>query len=166
MDLGLLFSYFRAVVTELWNRKIQVILLGSIIALAILMLGTRHQAKFETSMLIFADNQNLLKPLLQNQAEVSKVQDHMRVVRDVMLSPRLLRKAVEKLYPEITNEYDIESHIKSIRGSLQISALGGGHIRIGITDTSRDRAFDTLNTVTDLFIKDSSESQKTESRKA
>lgn len=166
MDLGLIFAYVRAVVTELWLRKLQVIFVGSVVALVILFAGTKHQVKFETSMLILADNQSILKPLLERQAAVTRIQDHLRVVRDLMLSPRLLRLSVAELYPDVKDELAIEQKIKSLRQSLNISGVGQGTIRISVVNHSPSMAFDSLNVVTDLFIKDSSESQKSESREA
>lgn len=166
MNLSLVFAYLQAILREISARKLLYICLGALIALSILLVGTRHQAGFETSMVINADNQSILRPLLASQAEVSRVQEHTRVVRESMLSPSLLKKTVAQVYPQLTDPLDIETRVKQIRSNLAIIGLGDGHIRITISGDSRDEIYDTINALTDLFIKDSSETQKSESRSA
>ena len=165
MDFAVIISYAWVILNEIWSRKFLVFILGAFISLTTLFVGTKWKVSYQTSMMIFADNENILKPLLARQAAQSKVQDLVRIVRDVMMSPRLLRKGVEKMYPTKSEAW-VESKIKSVRGGLRVKGLGGGHVSISYVADTPDEVFDTVNLVTDLFIRDNSASQRNESREA
>ena len=105
---------------------------------------------------------------MAKQAEVSKVQDQVRVVRDVMMSPRILNKVAADLVPAFTqmkpDEKEVE--INRIRGNLTISSLGKSYIKVNYSDSNAKRTFHIINKLTDLFIQDSSATQRSESKEA
>lgn len=169
MDLSLLMAYARVILRELWQFKFLAIACFAGVSFAVLLIGVIWPVNFESSATIFADNQNILKPLLDKQAAVSRVQNQTKVVRDVIHSPRILRRVVEQVYssdPEINTPAYLERKINSIRSHLKISGLGSNYIKVTYTDSTPDDTYNTINSVIDLFIQDSSEGQRSESREA
>ena len=98
MDVSIFLKYLSVILREAWQRKFLCLLGFTVVSLVVLIIGMSWPSKFETTATLFADNQNILKPLLSNQAAQSKVQDQTKVVRDMILSPRTLKKVVEKIY--------------------------------------------------------------------
>lgn len=169
MDLSLLIAYARVILRELWQFKFLAIAGFAFFSFAVLLLGLVWPVKFQSSATVFADNQNILKPLLDKQAAVSRLQDQTKVVRDVIHSPRILKDVVEQVYGadgEFALPEDIERKINSIRSRLKISGLGSNYIKITYTDSTSDDTYNIINSVIDLFIQDSSEGQRSESREA
>ena len=124
--------------------------------------------KFETSATIHADNQNILGPLLAEQARQSKVDDRTKIVREKLYSPRLLTKVAKKLYGVKTEETPISmaNYVSELRTRLIVKSLGSGYISVDFSATSAEEAYRGLNTIIDVFIRGSSEEQREESREA
>lgn len=168
MDFSELIVFIRVVIKELWAHKFAVLIGAAVVGFAVLLIGIKWPVSYESSTTIFADNQNILKPLLAKQAEVSKVQDQVRVVRETMLSQRMLNLVIEKAYgaERVPEPEALEKMAKEIRSNLDIASLGKSHIKITYIGNSADDTYNVINALTDLFIKDSSETKRAESREA
>ncbi|TNC82697.1 MAG: chain length-determining protein [Oleiphilus sp.] len=168
MDLTLILKYALVVLREIWSRKFLFLFGAAAIGFAVLIVGAFWPSKFETSAVIFADNQNILKPLLESQAAQSRVQNRSRIVRDMVHSPRLLQQVVEKVYDtsSFDSPEDMGAAINGLRSRIGVASLGASYIKITYNDDTAEDAYDILNTVIDTFIRSSSESQRTESREA
>lgn len=167
MDVGLIFEYAKIVLRELWNHKFKALFLFSIVSFLVLVLGLFRSSSFETSATIFADNQNILKPLLSNQAAQSNVQDATRVVKDMILSPSLLTDVVVELHKgELLSPIQIGEYIRVLRARLSVSGLGSSYIKVSYSDETSEAAYVTLNEVIDQFINTSVQKQRSESREA
>ena len=125
-------------------------------------------SKFEVSATIFADNQNILKPLLDKQAAQSKVQNHTQVVRDMMYSPRILKEVIETVYGlgHFESAEEMGQKINSLRNKILVRGIGAGYIKVSYTDSTSDDAYRVINAVIDVFLKASSDDQRSESREA
>lgn len=168
MDLSHLLAYLPVIFREFWEHKFKVLLCIGVISMAVLAVGMGWKANFKTSATLFADNQNILKPLLAQSAAVNQVENQIRVVRDAISAPRLLRSVVESIYPpeEFESAADVERTVSMVRDSLQVQGLGGSHIKISFEDNSPERAYDVLNAVIDKFIKESSDDMRSDSKEA
>ncbi|MAR90238.1 MAG: XrtA system polysaccharide chain length determinant [Pseudomonadota bacterium] len=168
LDLSFVINFVKVVIREAINHKSLVALTFAVISLTVLLMGTQFPKKFSAETKIFADSQNIIRPLLQGQAATTSVSDHVRTVREVITSPRLMREVIEKL-SLVDNPKDpvaLENTIRSIAGRLQVSGIGPGLIRIGFSGSDPSEVYNVVSTVTDLFIKNSSESKRRESREA
>lgn len=167
MDFALFASYCNAVYRELWQRKFLALFVFAIVSFAVLLVGMAWPSKFETTATIFADNQNILKPLLQNQAAQKHVQDTTKVVRDMIHSPRILKTVVEKVYgSQFESAEELGQTINQLRNKVKVKGLGSSYIKITYSDSTADEAYRVINTVVDVFIRESAEEQRSESREA
>ena len=125
-------------------------------------------SKFESSATIFADNQNILKPLLAKQAAQSKVQNQTKVVRDKIHSPRILKKVIENIHglDSFESAEDLGKKINRLRGKLVVKGIGANYIKVTYSDSDSALAYKTINNVIDIFVKSSSDEQRSESREA
>ena len=168
MDFSLILKYVNVVFREAWQRKFLCLFGFAIISFAVLAVGMFWSSKFEVSATIFADNQNILKPLLNNQAAQSKVQNQTKVVQEMMYSPRILKEAVEAVYglDGFESAEALGQKINQLRNRLKISGLGANYIKVSYSDSTADDAYRLINKVIDIFIKASSDDQRSESREA
>jgi len=168
MDVGQILLYVVVIFRELWQRKFLALAMIAVISFAVLVFGMLWPSKFETSATIHADNQNILGPLLAEQARQSKVDDRTKIVREKLYSPRLLSKVAKDLYGVKTEETPISraNYVSELRTRLIVKSLGSGYISVDFSATSAEEAYRGLNTIIDVFIRGSSEEQREESREA
>ena len=168
MDFELILSYVTVILKEIWQKKFVAILLFGSVSFLVLVMGMLSPSNFETSATIFADNQNILRPLLQNQAEQTAVKNQTTVVKEMLQSPSLLQAVVERLYPanQFASAEQLGQKINQLRGRIKVLGLGSGYIKISYSDDTAEEAYKVINTVIDVFIKTSSEEQRSESREA
>ncbi len=168
MDFSLLVKYAHVVIREIWQRKFLCLFGFAVVSFIVLLIGMSWPSKFETTATIFADNQNILKPLLQNQAAQSQVQNQTRVVRDMMHSPRILKQVVESVYglDSFESAEEMGQKINQLRNKIQVQGLGSSYIKVSYSDSTAEDAYRVINAVIDIFIRTSSEEQRSESREA
>jgi len=168
MNLTLVLQFINVVFREIWQHKFLSLFGFTVISFIVLIVGMFWPSKFETSATIFADNQNILKPLLNNQAAQSNVQNQTKVVREMIQSPRILKKAVENIYglDSFKSAEALGKKINALRNKVTIKGLGASYIKVKYSDSSSEEAYRVINGVIDVFIKASAEEQRSESREA
>ena len=169
MDLSIVFLYVGAILRELWIHKFKAILAGFVVGFIILMVGTTWPVRYESSMTIFADNQNILAPLLSSQAPVLRIRDQVRIIQNAMLSPRIVNKVIEEAY-ELKgislSEEELEAYGSRLRGNITVRGAGSDHIQITYTNESPEDTYEILSAISDAFIEDASERKRNDSREA
>ncbi|MCG8668495.1 MAG: hypothetical protein MI867_03710 [Pseudomonadales bacterium] len=158
----------RVVIKELILHRVMVTLLFSGTMLAIVIIGLFYPLKFTSSATIIADQQNIIAPLLEGQAEVTQVRDQSQLVKEVVYSARILSVVIKQLdlvEPD-TSPKEQELIQNDLRKNLLVKAVGPGIIKLTATNSDPGLAFNHVSKVTELFIKDASESKRSESREA
>lgn len=169
MDITEIFKYVAVIWREICQRKFKVAFLVTIISFAIMFVGMLRPPSYSSSITIFADNQNIIKPLLGTKASVTGLkQNRTNQVRDIIYSPRILSEVIESVYGEGAFPAGLAKDIKvsQIRGSLAVEGRSGNYIKVSYKDDSADRTFEILNKVVSVFIEDSADTKRQESRSA
>jgi polysaccharide chain length determinant protein (PEP-CTERM system associated) len=168
MNFTLLMQYVDVVFREMWRRKFLCLFGFALVSFLVLTFGLFWNAKFEASTTIFADNQNILKPLLAEQAAQKKVQNQSSVVKEMMHSPRILKKVVENIYglDSFESAEALGEKVNKLREKLLVKGVGGNYIKVSYSDTSPDETYRVINGVVDVFIKTSADEQRSQSREA
>lgn len=163
-----IFDFIKVLFREaVWYRT-YVAICFAVVSLAVLGVGLVYPKTFESYATVHADQQNIIRPLLAGQAATTSVTDQTRVVREVATSPRLLKQVVEELslVPDPSNAVQVESRVNSLRGALRIEGVGDSYIKIGYSGSNQNEVYNIVSKVTDLFIKNSYESKRKESKEA
>jgi polysaccharide chain length determinant protein (PEP-CTERM system associated) len=168
MNFTLLLQYVDVVFREMWRRKFLCIFGFAAISFVVLAIGSFWPSKFEAYATIFADNQNILKPLLEKKAQQKKVTNQTKVVREMMQSPRILKKVVEIVYgiENIESAEELGAKINRLRKNVSVRELGTSYMKISYQGESSNETYRVINAVVDVFIKTSADEQRAESREA
>ena len=168
MDFAQLLQYANVIFREIWQRKFLTLTAFGLVSFLVLVVGMFWPAKYETTATIYADNQNILGPLLERQAKQSKVTDQTKVVREKIYSPSLLSKVAEQVFGSATQDTPeaLAQYISQLRESLKVKSLGAGYIVLEFSSSDSRIAYEGLNSIIDKFISISSEEQRAESREA
>ncbi|EEF22364.1 conserved hypothetical protein, partial [Ricinus communis] len=154
---------------ELNNHKGKVAIGFAVVTFAVLILGFVWPKKYEASALIYADEQNIIKPLLSGSAEVTNISvDQAAIARDRIMSSAILGPALieAKLAPPKASPEVIERLIRANGGKVQVTDASRGHIRIGFASPDARVAFAMASALTNGFIRDTSQAKRQESREA
>lgn len=170
MDFSIIWAYVPVVIRELIQHKFKVLMCFSVVSLAVLVVGMSTPSTFKTSGTIYADNQNILKPILAQKAAVTQIQEQLRVVRETIFAPSFLRQVVESVYgtTDVMTAEEIDRYANGIKKKLDISGIGksSNYMIVNYSDSSPDKAFDVINAVIDLFIRQSSEMRRSDTKEA
>ena len=161
-------EYLKIVLREAYRFRFHVCILFALISLCVLLLGLFLSKTFSTSATLYADQSNIIQPLLSGQAETTAVEDQVRIVKESINSPRLLNKVVAttKMLKGDESAAEIEKKINMLRENLRVYGIGPRHIKVSYDGKQADKVFDTLSAIVEEFIKDSSDAKRSESRLA
>lgn len=164
----IIIEFIKVLLREAIHFKTYVALCFAAVSLAVLGVGLVYPKKFESYATIHADQQNIIRPLLAGQAQTTAVTDQTRVVREVVTSPRLLKQVVEDLglVTDPKNGIEVEAKVNMLRSALAIEGVGENFIKLTYSGGDQTNVYNVVSKVTDLFIKDSYESKRKESREA
>ena len=169
MDITEIFKYVAVVWREMCQRKFKVAFVVTIISFAIMFVGILRPPSYSSSITIFADNQNIIKPLLGSKASVTELkQNRSNQVRDIIYSPRILSEVIDSVYGEGAFPTPLSKDIKmsQVRGNISVVGKSGNYIQVSYKDDSAERTFEILNKVVAVFIEDSADTKREESRSA
>lgn len=169
IDFSEFLNYISATWRDMTNNKFKVAFAITILSFVGIVIGMTMPSNYSSSITIFADNQNIIKPLLGNKASVTKVkQNRTTQVRDIIYSPRLLQQVLNEVYGPLAFKTNAEKEekIAELRKNLVIEGKSGNYISITYFGDSADRTFQILNKVVSIFISDSASSKLEESRNA
>lgn len=169
MEINEIFKY----ITVIWNAiclaKFKSALFATFISFTIMAIGLTKPSTFTSEITIFADTQNIIKPLLDKQTSVTNVkQNKTTQVRDIIYSPRQLNKVVDNIFGKnaFPTAAERENKLADLRQKLEVEGLSGNYIKIAYKDNNADLTFRLLNDVVRLFVEDSANTKRDESRSA
>jgi polysaccharide chain length determinant protein (PEP-CTERM system associated) len=169
MEINEIFKYIAAAWQEVYLIKFKAALLVTLISFSILAIGIYKPSVFRSETTIFADTQNIIKPLLGKQTSITSVkQSKTAQVRDVIFSPRQLNKVIDAVYGKnaFPTPQLLANKWASLRESIDVEGLSGNYLKISYQDATPDITFRLLNEVVSLFVEDSANTKRNESRSA
>lgn len=142
-----------------------------VISIATLTAATFWPKTYTASSSIFADNSNILGPLMAGRAVTTEIVDQARMAQDILFSREYRDIILEAsgADPARMTEPQKEQMIAGIQGRTTIENQGRGRanlIVISHTDEDPVRAFRVTQRYTTLFIEQSAISKQAESRAA
>lgn len=169
MDFVVIYQLATAVVKELWRFRYAALFSSFLIAMGFLGLGAAWQEKYETGATVYADYQNIISPLLAGQAQITRVSDQLQRVRDIILSQKALETIVDQEEGLVKKDAGLAERslaVDTLRESIDVQGLGQDYVGISYKDPDPDRSYSVVSTLLNLFLKESSENKRSESRQA
>lgn len=158
----------RILIREARARKVVMFALFGFLSVVVLVVGANWPKKYVSTTTLFADQKNIIRPLLEGSATLTQVTDHANFCREVIFSRALLEKILDvggwlESNPSAVQKEQI---INQIKGRTHVSNRGKGLISIQYTDSNPERAFNVTLKFAELFIQHSSISKQQESQAA
>ncbi|MGQ9424699.1 XrtA system polysaccharide chain length determinant [Gilvimarinus sp. F26214L] len=164
-DLGELMRLMRR---ELWikRRLFAGVYIGT--AILFLVVGWHWPKLYTSSSTIVVDQQSILEPLMQGTAVTTNAMDKAGVAREIIFSRRAMQEVLENGGWLDGEETDLERErlAAAIEYRTRIENVGDNVIRISYMDQNAERAHQTAQQLTEVFINHSLVDKQRESRDA
>lgn len=172
MPTSLIQEWIDAILKELNLHKGKAMLCFAVITAVVVTAGIFWPKKFESTAVVFADDQNIIKPLLAGQAEVTRPNesDQLQLVQQRIFSDELMKQVLVEaklIEPsKLEDRYATQPLVRGLTGGLKVEGAGKNHIRFSFRDEDRNKAYAITSAVTNVFIRDTARSKREESSEA
>lgn len=145
------------------------LLLGFVlISLLMLTAGFFWKKNYESSVTIFIDDSNIVRPLLQGAAETTTITDRAKVAAEIIFGEQTMEKILRDqgwLEPGLSPE-SIERQKEKIKQQTSFTNIGNSLLMISYKDVEPKRAYGTAKQFAELFLDRSRVDQSRESNEA
>lgn len=157
------------VIREVRNRKWLAFFLFVVVSFAILGAGFLWPYKYQSDVIIFVDDQNIITPLMEGRAVTTEINDRISAAKELLLSRSVIEKVATD--PSIfegapSDQESIEKRIAYVRSGVTIRPRGDSYFSIGFISTSQMESFRTAQRLAQLFIEETKDRKRIESRGA
>ena len=167
----IILQYIKDFFRQINRHALKLVVAASAISFVVLVIGALTDPKYETSITIYADDQNVIKPLREGQASVTTPKnERIRVVREIMFAPRLLQQVIADAFPEHPAALEggdrAEVLMRQLRDQISVTAPADRYITVAYAHQEPAVSFKVVNKITNLFIQESADQKRTESKSA
>lgn len=156
---------------EIKAHKWLALMIFAAVSFAVLIAGFLWPYKYESQVVIFVDDRNIIRPLMEGSAVTTRVSDrtsaaqellwNRNIVEPVATDSEIFGDEVSGLSPE-----ELEGRIAAIRANLFVRPRGDSYFSIGYSSESPTQAFQVAQRLGQLFIAETNERKRSESRNA
>lgn len=164
MDSGFIQSLLYSLQREAVNyRRLCVIVFISVCFIA-LVAGWFLPKNYKTDAMLYADETNIIQPLLEGRAEVTEI-DNVERAKELIYTRRMLAAVAKEsgMIDENVTVAEKERVVSSLRQQLKIGKVGKSHFRISYSAASSDQSFEVLRNTVNVFIEEAAKQKKDES---
>ena len=162
-----LLQLLKACLRELQLHKVSVVLCFAVVSLAVLFVGLNLPKTFTSSALLYANQDNIIEPLLKDKAAITQV-DHAKIAKDQIYSRRILEPVALQagLVDDDTSPKRVAVVIGRLRNVIALENSGDNYISLSYSSPNADTSFNVASALVEKFIDYSAESQRQESKEA
>jgi polysaccharide chain length determinant protein (PEP-CTERM system associated) len=165
MDKGYLIDILIALRAELIRFRFLCVLLFLGVSYLVLSAGLIWPKYYTTSAVLYADETNILEPLLKGSAEVTQI-DRSEQASEVIYTKKIMLAAAKKagLVDENMGEQDQAKVIRQLQSGVKVKKeRNNNHFFVSYTSRNPDQSFEVLNAIINVFIADTARKKRDES---
>jgi polysaccharide chain length determinant protein (PEP-CTERM system associated) len=168
MDKVYLRELFDAFKAELIRFRFFVVVVFIAIAFMILAVGFMWPKNYTTSAVLYADDTNIIGPLLKGNAEVTQIDRSEKASEIIYTKPIMLSVGLRSgLIKEEMTEAEQLRVVDFIRGRIRIEReRSNDYFRLSFTANNPDVSFEVLNAMVAAFIENAARKKRDESMSA
>ncbi|KPQ01345.1 XrtA system polysaccharide chain length determinant [Marinobacter sp. HL-58] len=159
------------IIREVRSRKWLAFLLFAIVSFAVLGTGFVWPYKYQSNVVIFVDDQNIIRPLMEGSAVTTEIDERTSAAKEMLWSRDVMAqvakdKEIFGTDAEELSDEALERRIGMLRSNMNVRPRGERYFSIGFTSESPMEAFRVAQRLGQLFISENSENKRKESRSA
>lgn len=159
------------IVREVRSRKWLALLLFAIASFVVLGAGFVYPYKYHSQVVIFVDDKNIIRPLMEGSAVTTRISERTSVAREMLWSRDVMSQVAKdtSIFGPGADEISDEALVRrvaTLRANMNVRPRGDSYFSIGYTSESPMEAFRVAQRLGQLFISENSSSKRRESRNA
>ncbi len=165
MEKGYLTDILIALRAELIRFRFWCVLLFLGTSYLVLGVGLLWPKHYTTSAVLYADETNILEPLLKGTAEVTKI-DRSEQASEVIYTKKIMLAAAKKsgLIDDNMSDQDQAKIIRQLQNNVAVKKeRNNNHFMVSYTSKIPDQSFEVLNAIINVFIADTARKKRDES---
>jgi polysaccharide chain length determinant protein (PEP-CTERM system associated) len=155
---------------EIRLRKWSILLVFFVVSFGVLTIGLIWKAKYVSSVTIFVDDQNIIRPLMAGSAVATSVANTTSSAKEVIYSRKLLLRLVNTpgIWPDSLELSDRakEEFISHLRKKITVKGRGTRYFLISFTSDNPLTSFRVAQKLGQYFIEINESKKKAESKSA
>ncbi|SFM70305.1 XrtA system polysaccharide chain length determinant [Marinobacter pelagius] len=156
---------------ELRSRKWLAFLLFVIVSFSVLGAGFIWPYKYQSQVVIFVDDQNIIRPLMEGSAVTTEISERTSAAREMLWSRDVMSRVADdtNIFSEGADQLSDEAReerIAMLRANMFVRPRGDRYFSIGYTSESPMQAYRIAQRLGQAFIAENSANKREESRNA
>lgn len=157
------------IVREVRQRKWLALLLFLLVSFGVLGAGFVFPYKYQSAVIIFVDDRNIIAPLMEGRAVTTEINDRTSAAKELLMTRDLMEQLAtdQSVFPDASMEEEaIAGRVTRLRQNLSVRPRGDSYFSIGFSAGSPIEAFRVAQRLGQLFIAESNQRKRRESRGA
>ena len=143
----------------------------ALISFAVLAVGFVYPYQYRSEVVIFVDDSNIIRPLMEGSAEMTGISDQASSARELLYSRRVLERLIEsdRIFNEDVSEMSterLEGLYSRLRHNINVNAQGDSYFTISYRDTDPRQVYLIAQRLGQLFLEETNRRKRAESRSA
>lgn len=167
MDIQFILDTLRAVKLELYRRRVAATVLFMVVTAGVLAFGYLTPKSYTSQAVLYADQSNILQPLLRGQAEVTQI-DRINEAREMISSRSFLEQVASDT--GLLNASDTDQQrtamINSLRKQVNLRVSNRSFLELNYTSGDPNQSFQVMSAVLNRFVERTVRKKRSESQGA
>ena len=143
----------------------------ALISFAVLAVGFVYPYQYRSEVVIFVDDSNIIRPLMEGSAEMTGISDQASSARELLYSRRVLERLLEsdRIFNENISQMSterLEGLYSRLRHNINVNAQGDSYFTISYQDTDPRQVYLIAQRLGQLFLEETNRRKRKESRGA
>ncbi len=167
MDIQFILDTLRAVKLELFRHRIAAAVIFMIVTAGVLTMGYVTPKTYTSTAVLYADQSNILQPLLRGQAEVTQI-DRINEARELISSRSFLENIASDtgLITGADTEQAKNIKVAELRERVNLRVSNNNFLELTYRSGDPDQSFQVLSSVLDRFVERTVQKKRSESQGA
>ena len=159
------------ILREVRARKWLALALFVVVSFGVLLAGFIWPYKYQSETVIFIDDRNIIRPLMEGSAVTTEINKRASSATELLWSRGVMEKIAKD--PDIfgsnapnVDDERLDARIGYLRTNMVVTPRGENYFAIGFRSESPRQAFQVAQRMGQLFISESNERKRKESRNA
>ncbi len=138
-----------------------------VISIVIVVIGYNWPKTYRSSTAIYADQKNIIRPLMQGLAENTQIMGK-NDARELIFGRRIMREVLKAggWMDDMPTPIDQERIIEGIKSATRIEGAGNNILRISYSHSDPETAFQVTSKYAEMFLAETVRAKKRESQEA
>ncbi|SNB55475.1 polysaccharide chain length determinant protein, PEP-CTERM locus subfamily [Marinobacter sp. es.042] len=161
----------KEIIREVRAHKWLAFLMFSLVSFGVLAAGFLWPYKYQSEVIIFIDDRNIIQPLMDGRAVATEVSEEISAARELLASRFVLEGIA--LDPDVFEDEGktvapeaLEERIEGLRKSMKVGQRGDNYFSIGYSSSSPLKTFRIAQKLGQAFIEENARRKRDESRSA